>query len=224
VNIAVLWSAACVFGWLGSAAAADRELAGRVLPTTGVPGQPRRLVVSLVPAAEARVRWENFRESAISNRAATLASIERLSVEREAVEQEKTRKVYRTHFSEVGPAEKEAIREEVEALNRRLTAVQNEVAKRSNMLTNWTRAGSLFRQPWTNVLASSRCAQDGSFRLKAPAAGNVWLAAWPAQNEEAGEECPGWLLAWPESRGFLWLASSNSVKGKLNEDALKYRP
>src|SRR5207344_393242 len=103
-----------------------------------------------------------------SNLAVLSGKLRNLSERKESIEEDRTAKVYKTMFSETGPADKEQLRQEIDALTATLTVINSdEVALRGKVLA-WRSPDGFFEDRWTNVLAVARTTDDGEFSVRSP--------------------------------------------------------
>ena len=129
---------------------------------------------------------------------------------KESIEKERTARVYKTMFSETGPADKEQLRKEIEALTATLTALNSDEAVLRGKLLAWKSPDTFFEGPWTNVLAVTRTTDDGEFSVRIPSDRNCWLAI-PGKTQDSHTPVPGWLMPIPPHNAPFLLCETNAI-------------
>jgi hypothetical protein len=170
----------------------------------------RSAEVTIVEAKEATARYENRLNTAKSNLAALSGKLRNLSDRKESIEKDRTAKVYKTMFSETGPADKEQLRQEIDALTTTLTAINSdEVALRGEVLA-WKSSDAFFEKRWTNVLAVARTTDNGEFSVRIPSDRKCWLAI-PGKTQNSPTPVPGWLMPIPPENAPILLCETNAI-------------
>jgi hypothetical protein len=184
-----------------------REIRGSVR----VGAQPiRGVVVTIVDAREAAARYESRLNSAKSNLTAISGKLQNLLDRKESIEQDRTAKVYKTMFSETGPADKEQLRQEIDALTAKLTAFNSEEAALRGKVLTWKSSDTFFDGRWTNVLAVAQTTSEGEFSVRIPSDRNCWLAI-PGKTQNSHTPVLGWLMPIPPDNAPLLLCETNTI-------------
>jgi hypothetical protein len=178
-----------------------------------VRGQPVQGVeVVLVSAKEAAARYEGRIVPAISNLAMISRQKFELQARREAVEKERTLKVFKRMFPEVGPAEKEQLGLEIADLNTALTNVAAEEVGLAKQEATWMRARRVFEPPWTNILGFTRSGENGEFIVRASSVCDCWLAA-TAGGKPSTNLTLSWLIPVQRNSPDTALGETNAIPG-----------
>lgn len=167
--------------------------------------------ITLLDPKEAGARYENRMAAAKSNLVVLGEKAATLKSRREALERERTVKVYRGMFPEVGPAEKEELRKQAANLSAQLASVEAEEAAVQSVRNSTVEPGAFFEPAWTNALGSVRTSTDGSFTISAPVAGDCWLAL-PLRPGPSGKIARGWLIPLTGSSQGIFLCETNSIQ------------
>jgi len=187
-----------------------REICGSVragvVPVRGVE-------VTIVDAREAAARYESRLNTAKSNLTAISDKLRNLSDRKESVEKNRTAKVYKTMFSETGPADKEQLRQEIDALNATLTGLNSEEALLCGKVLAWRSPDGFFEDRWTNVLAVARTTDDGGFSVRIPSDRKCWLAI-RGKTQNSPTSVPGWLVPIPSDNAPILLCETNAISIK----------
>lgn len=184
-----------------------REIRG----TVRVGGEPiRGIELKIIDAKEAAARYENRLNVAKSNLAALSEQLRKIIERKESIEKDRTAKVYKSMFSETGPADKEQLREEIDALNAALTALNSEEATLRGKVLNWKSPDGFFEGRWTNVLAVARTTGEGKFSVQIPADRDCWLSI-RERRENSPASALGWLLPVPLNNAPLTLCETNAI-------------
>jgi hypothetical protein len=174
----------------------------------------RRAEVMIVDAKEAAARYESRLDAAKSNLTALSHKLRNLSDRKESIEKDRTAKVYKTMFSETGPSDKEQLRQEIDALNAALTALNSDEAALRGKVLAWKSPDVFFEGRWTNVLAVTRTTDDGEFSFRIPTDRNCWLAI-PGKTQNPPASSPGWLMPVPLNNAPLILCETNGISSGL---------
>ena len=113
-------------------------------------------------------------------------------------------------FSETGPADKEQLRQEIDALNADLTALNADEAALRGKVLAWKSPDGFFEGRWTNVIAVARTIEDGEFSVQIPKDRNCWLSI-PAKTQDSPASAPGWLMPVPLNNAPFILCETNAI-------------
>jgi hypothetical protein len=166
--------------------------------------------VTIVDAKEAAARYEIRLHAAKSNLAALSDRLRNLSDRKDSIEKDRTTKVYKTMFSETGPADKEQLRQEIDALTAILTAINSDEAALRGKVLTWKSSDRFFEGRWTNALAVARTTDDGEFSVRIPSDRNCWLAV-PGKTQNSPTPVPGWLMPIPPGNAPILLCETNAI-------------
>lgn len=191
----------------GSGASALREIRG----TVRVGAQSvRGAEVTIIDAKEAASRYESCLNAAKSNLAVLSEKLGKLTDRKEAIEKDRSAKVYKTLFSETGPAAKEELRQEIDVLNAALTSINSEVAGLRGRALTWKSPDVFFEGRWTNVLGVARTKGNGEFVVRIATDRDCWLAI-PGKAQDTSAPTPGWLIPVPANDAPLSLCETNAI-------------
>lgn len=146
----------------------------------------------------------------VAQRFTNLVTLSRMAADRSGnlpewiseLQQEKTKLLYRKMFSEIGPAERQAIDGTVTSLN-------NSIAFLEQMVTNRCAAmASLHNPAWPGVLARAHTGVCGEFVLSnLPPSSAVWIVAGPNTNKLI------WVVPVPAGKSpLLFLSETNQIR------------
>ncbi len=170
----------------------------------------RDAAVTIVDAKEATVRYESRLKASKSNIAVLSDELRIISARTESMEKDRTAKVYKTMFPEVGPADKEQLRQEINVLNAALTALNSDEAALRGKVLAWRSPDGFFQGRWTNVLAVTRTTDRGEFSVQIPKDRNCWLAI-PGKAQTSAAYAHSWLMPIPPNNSPLILCETNAI-------------
>jgi hypothetical protein len=166
--------------------------------------------VTIIEAKEAAARYASRLGAAKSNLTTLSDKLRNITDRKESIEKDRTAKVYKTMFSETGPADKEQLRQEIDALNADLTALNADEAVLRGKVLALRSPVVFFEGRWTNVLTVARTTDDGSFVARIPADRSCWLAI-PWKTQDSAAPAPGWLMPIPPDNAPLLLCETNAI-------------